>query len=320
MKKKVIILREIPVIAEQMLVKKFVVDVNRSGEVLTRDKLYKRVKGASAIISLLTDRIDEAVLQAAGPELKIVANYAVGYDNIDLKACAKAGVVATNTPGQLTESVAEHAMALVLAVSRRIIEADDFVRHDKYKRWEPLIFYGSPIIGKTVGIIGAGRIGAAFATMCHNGFRMKVLYYDVLANRQLERELGASKKSIKYILQNSDVVSLHVPLLPSTKHLIGKTELWSMKENAILINTSRGKVINEQYLVEALKKKKIFGAGIDVFENEPKLEPGLKSLLNVALTPHIASATAFARNQMAEMAARNVQMVLTGNKPVNQII
>ena len=201
MKKKVVILREIPKIAEEILSSKFRVDINKSGEVLTREKLYRRVRGASAIISLLTDRIDEEVLHAAGEQLQIVANYAVGYDNINLAACKKAGVIATNTPGQLTESVAEHAMALLLTASRRIIEADKFMREGKYKRWEPLIFYGEPIIGRTVGIIGAGRIGAAFARMCHNGFRMKVLYYDVQPNYQLEREIGAAKKSINYILK-----------------------------------------------------------------------------------------------------------------------
>jgi len=320
MKRKVVILREIPKIAETILEKKFIVDVNRSKEILTREKLYRRVKGASAIISLLTDRIDQAVLSAAGPNLKIVANYAVGYDNLDLDACKASGVIVTNTPGQLTESVGEFSVALLLAVSRRITEADEYVRAGRYKKWEPLMFYGSPMLNKTLGIIGAGRIGTSLAKICHNGFQMKIIYHDLQPNYQLERELGAQRESLNFIFQKSDVISLHVPLSPTTKHLVGKKELWSMKPNAILLNTARGKVINEKYLVQALQKKIIFGAGIDVFENEPKLHPGLRKLKNVVLTPHIASATETARNQMAEIAARNVIAVLSGKKPINPII
>lgn len=319
MKKKVVILRQIPAIADKILSKKFDLDINKSGKVLSREKLYRRVKGAAAIISLLTDRIDDHVLEAAGEQLEVVANYAVGFDNLDLKAIAARGVIATNTPGRLTESVAEHSLALMMAVSRRIVEGDRYIREDRYKQWEPMLLYGQPLIGRTVGVIGTGRIGAAFAALCHNGLRMKIVYTDVCPNVVLEKELGAKRVGLRTLLKQSDVVSLHVPLMPNTRHLITSKEIRLMKKTAIIINTSRGPVIKEDDLVSALNDKRLFGAGLDVLEFEPKLTPGLKSLKNVIITPHIASATAEARDMMAEMAARNVEAVLSGHKPINPI-
>lgn len=318
-KQKVVILRQIPTVAEKLLGKKYLVEVNRSGKVLTREQLYRRIKGAAAIIPLLTDHIDKKAILAAGPNLKIVANYAVGYDNLDLPALKAHNIVATNTPGRLTESVAEHALALTMGVARRVLEGDRFIRDGKYKRWEPMIFYGQPLIGKTVGVIGTGRIGGTYAALCHHGLRMKVLYHDVCPNEQIEKELGGKRVSLRMLVKQADVISLHVPLLPSTRHLIDSSEISYMKKTVIIINTSRGPVIDEAALVKALHTQRIFGAGLDVFEFEPKLAPGLVGQDNVIMTPHIASATEEARDMMAEMAAQNVLAVLSGNKPLNPI-
>jgi len=316
---KVVVLRAIPENGIAALQKKYRVDVNRSGHILTRAQLLRRVKNASAIVSLLTDRIDDEVFVAAGDSLKIVANYAVGFDNIDLQAAERHGVVVSNTPGQLTESVAEHTMALLLAVARRISEGDRYVRRGSYTQWEPMLLWGETLIGKTIGIIGGGRIGAAFATMCHNAFRMRVLYSDVAPCVQLERFTGAKRVALAPLLRGSDVISIHCPLLPSTKHLIGSQQLALIKPTAVLINTARGPIVDERALTAALSAKRIFGAGLDVFEFEPSLVPGLRQLENVVLTPHIGSATSGAREMMADMAAANVKAVLQGRAAPNPV-
>lgn len=317
--KKVVVLRNIPPNGIERLKKRYRVDVNRSGFILSRSQLLRRVKNAAAIISLLTDQIDAEVFVAAGENLKIVANYAVGFDNIDLLAAAKHGVVVSNTPGQLTESVAEHTLALLLSVARRISEGDRYVRQNRYKQWEPMLLWGQTLIGQTVGVIGGGRIGAAFATMCHNAFRMRVIYSDVAPCSELERRTGAQRVGITELLKRSDVVSIHCPLLPSTKHLIGAKELALLKKTAILINTARGPIVNERALVTVLRAKRLFGAGLDVFEREPSLVAGLKQLENVVLTPHIGSATQGAREMMADMAAANVEAVLQGRAAPNPV-
>lgn len=319
LRKKVVILREIPRAAIDFLNKKYEVDVNRSGLILNREQLYRRVKGASAIISLLTDRIDAAVVQSAGPQLVVVANYAVGFDNIDVKTLRAKNIAITNTPGGVTEAVAEHTLALTLAVARRIVEADDYVRGGHYKQWEPLLFFGQSLVGRTVGIIGAGRIGSAFGRMMHRALKARILYFDHQPNGELERSVGATEVSLRTLLERSDIVSIHVCLTPQTKHLIGKTELALMKPTALLINTARGPVINETSLISCLKDKRIFGAALDVYENEPRLTPGTRALKNIVLTPHIGSSTEEARNEMAMMAARNVVAVLSGHAPLNPV-
>lgn len=318
-KKKVVILREIPAVAVELLGKKYQVEINKSGQVLNRAQLYHQVKGASAIISLLTDRIDAAVVQAAGPQLAIVANYAVGFDNIDVKTLRDKNVVVTNTPGGVTEAVAEHSLALTLAVARRVVEADEYVRSGRYKQWEPLLFYGQSLVGKTVGIIGAGRIGSAFGRMIHRALKARILYFDAISNAELERSVGATKVPLSVIMERSDIVSIHICLTPQTKHLIDKTQLAAMKKTAILINTARGPIINENCLIDCLKNKSIFGAALDVYENEPHLIPGTRALHNIVLTPHIGSSTEEARNEMAIMAARNVVAVLSGRAPLNPV-
>ena len=271
--------------------------------------IKKEGRGAEGIVCLLTDTIDKKVMAAIGPQLKVVSNMAAGTDNIDTKEAKKRKIVVANTPGVLTQAVAEHTIALLLSLSRRIVEGDSFVRKGKYKGWKPDLLLGSELEGKTLGIVGHGRIGCRVADILHKGFGMRVLYYDVKGPR-VHEVCGAKKGSLKELLRRVDVVSLHVPLLPSTHHLISAKELKGMKKTALLLNTARGGVVNERVLVSALRGGGIAGAALDVFEEEPKLAPGLAKLSNVVLTPHIASASHEARLAMAELAAKNVILVL----------
>jgi glyoxylate reductase len=292
--------------------------MNPEERVLTRAEVLEKVKGVDALITLLTDKIDAEALDAAGPKIKIVANMAVGFDNIDLAAATARGVMATNTPGVLTDATADHAWALLFAVARRIPESEKFLRAGKFKSWGPLLFLGGDITGRTLGIIGTGRIGHAVA-MKSRGFNMRVLYSDEVPNKQLEQEIGARKVRAEELLRESDFVSIHVPLLPSTQHLINASTLRMMKRTAYLINTSRGPVVDEAALAEALKNGIIAGAALDVFENEPAVHPELLKLENVVLTPHIASATIETRSKMAIMAAENLIAGLAGRKPPNLV-
>ncbi len=294
------------------------VKLHAGGGAISRKDLLAGAKGAHAILSLLTDKIDGAVFAAAGPQLKIVANYAVGYDNFDLAAFKKAGVLAANTPGVLNGAVAEHAVALMFAAAKRIVESDRFTRAGKYKGWEPELLLGTELSGKTIGILGLGRIGAGVAKRA-KAMEMKVLYYDVKRNEAFEKETGAAFATVEDLLKGSDVVSIHVPLLPSTRHLIDAKRLKLMRKGAILINTSRGPVVDEKALVAALKAKRIGGAGLDVYENEPKLAPGLAKLPNVVLTPHTASATVETRDRMAVLAAQAIIDALAGKTPTNLV-
>jgi len=301
----------------------FKVAIYPKDEIIDRSTLLKNVKGVDAILSLLTDKIDEEVLNAAGPNLKIVANYAVGFDNIDLTAVKKHNVVATNTPSdKVNEAVAEHTFALMLALARRIAEADDFAKRGKYTGWSPTLLTGVDVYNKTLGIIGAGRIGSMTAHRGVLGFGMKLIYSDTHPNPALEKDLKAKKVSQTELLKKADFISLHVPLLPSTKHLISDKEFSLMKHSAFIVNTSRGPVIHEKALLKALKAKKIAGAGLDVFECEPAIDCDLRDNLelkafpNVILTPHIASSTEEARRDMSEIAAKNIIAVLKGKKPL----
>lgn len=313
-KKRVFITRMLPQPAIDMLKERFDVDIYQEDRAIPREVLLERVKGVDALLPLLTDKIDAEVMDAAGPNLKIIANYAVGYDNIDVEEATRRGIVVTNTPGVLTETTADLAWALLMAIARRIVEADKFTRAGKFKGWGPMMFLGSDVYGKTLGIVGAGRIGTAVA-MRSKGFNMKVLYTDVRRNETLERELGARKVELDELLKEADFISLHVPLTPETHHLIGERELKMMKKTAYLINTSRGPVIDEKALVEALKNGEIAGAALDVFENEPELTPGLAELDNVVLTPHIGSASVETRTRMATLAAENIIAYFEGRRP-----
>lgn len=297
------------------------VDVSAKDGVLTKDELLSalRAKPYDAVICLLTDAINREVFEAV-PTAKIFANYAVGFNNIALPDATAAGVTITNTPGVLNDTVAEFAVSLMLSVAKRIPESDVYTRAGKYEGWAPELFLGSDMKGKTLGILGAGRIGYEVARRAHRGFDMKIIYNDVNQVPQLEQDLGAEfRATTEDVLREADVVSIHVPLLPSTTHLINKERLALMKPSAYLINTSRGPVIDEAALVDALKNGVIRGAGLDVFENEPALAPGLAELPNVVITPHIASASDETRNKMSEMAAENVLAFLRGEIPPNVV-
>ncbi|GAB4348490.1 MAG: D-glycerate dehydrogenase [Candidatus Abyssubacteria bacterium] len=317
-RKTVYITRKIPAPAIALLEEHFDVRMNTERRNARRSEIKRALKDAHALLCLLTDPIDDALL-ASAPNLKIVANMAVGFDNIDLEAAARRGIMVTNTPGVLTETTADLAWALILAVARRLVEADRFTREGRFTGWEPMLFLGGDVHGKTLGIIGFGRIGQAVARRAL-GFEMRLLYADEeKAPESLERTLKARRVSLEELLRDSDFVTLHVLLNESTRGLIGKRQLGMMKPSAYLINTSRGPVVDERALVEALKKGTIAGAGLDVFEHEPKLARGLINLPNVVLLPHIGSASIETRTKMALMAAENIIAALSGRIPPNLV-
>lgn len=285
---------------------------------MARDALLDSVTDADGLLCMITDRIDEELLKRA-TRLKIVANFGVGYNNIDIEAAGRRRVKVTNTPGVLTECTADLAMALILAVGRRIVESDRHTREGRFQFWAPFYFLGHEVSGTTLGIFGMGRIGQAVARRA-KGFDMKVVYH----NRSplpadLEQGLGATWVERERLLSVSDYISLHVPLTPETHHLIGEAELTLMKPGAFLINTSRGPVIDEPALLETLRAGRIAGAGLDVYENEPLLTPGLAELDNVVLLPHVGSATMTTRRRMAEMAVDNLLAGLKGRIPPNWV-
>jgi glyoxylate reductase len=297
------------------------VDINPEDKVLTKEELIKALKKDvyDAVLCLLTDKIDGEIFEAA-PNAKIFANYAVGYNNIDIAAAQAHEKIITNTPGVLTETVAEHTFALIMALAHRVVEADMFTRAGKYVGWAPELLLGTDLSNKVLGIVGLGRIGSRVAYHAKNGFGMNIMYYDLNRNDEFGKEYSATyHENLQDLLAESDFVTVHVPLLDSTKHLINKEMLHVMKETAYLINTSRGPVVDEKALVEALKGNEIKGAALDVFEEEPKLAPGLNELENVILTPHIASATLETRSKMSDMAAENIIAVLKGEEPLNLV-
>mgnify|MGYP001596479776 CR=1 FL=1 len=312
---KVFVTRRIPRPGLDLLKKEYTVEINPHDRVLTKEEIIKGIRGKDGLLCLLTDPIDKEVITAE-PKLKMIASYAVGYDNIDVAVATQQGIPVSNTPGVLTETTAELAWALLFSVTRRIVEGDTFTREGKFKGWAPMLMLGQDVTKKTLGIVGTGRIGTAFA-LKSKGFEMNVLYTDEQRNEQLERELGAKKVPLSTLLKNSDFVSIHVPLTKATHHLIDEKEFHMMKKTAVLINTARGPIINEKALVKALKEQWIFGAGLDVYENEPEIPMELKNLNNVVLQPHIGSATVETRTKMALMAAENMSRGLKGNIPPN---
>jgi len=320
--KTIYVTRRIPEVGIQMLRDAgHDVEVSEKDGVLTKEELVTTLgqKEYDAVLCLLTDDVDGSVYDAV-PSAKIFANYAVGYNNIDVAGAHERGITVTNTPGVLTETVAEHAMGMILAVMLRIPEADRFTRAGKYDGWAPMMYLGTDLRGKTLGVLGAGRIGRRVAYHAMKGFDMNVVYYDIQKNEDFEKEVEASfRESVDDVLKEADVVTVHVPLLDSTKHLINKERLSVMKKSAYLINSSRGPVVDEKALVEALQNGTIKGAALDVYEEEPKLAEGLAELENVVITPHIASATEGTRGKMAEIAAQNIIDFLDGKTPPNVV-
>ncbi|MHA1616785.1 MAG: glyoxylate reductase [Candidatus Njordarchaeales archaeon] len=315
---KVFITREIPEKGIKMIKEYYDVEVWPEYYPPPKEIIIEKARDVDALVTLLTDPIDEEVLREA-KNLRIIAQYAVGYDNIDIEACTKRGIYVTNTPGVLTEAVADLTWALILAITRRIVEADKFVRSGEWERtrtgWHPTMMLGMELNGKILGIIGMGRIGSAVARRAKY-FGMKVIYYDKQRKEDIEKEIGAKFVELDELLRTADVVSIHVPLTPETRRMISERELKLMKRTAYLINTSRGPVVDEQALYKALKERWIAGAALDVFEKEPTPKDNpLLTLDNVVVTPHIGSATIETRTRMAEIVAENLIAFYRGKIP-----
>ena len=306
----VYITRLIPSKGIELLRKSCDVEINPYDRALEREELLEQIKERDGVIGLLTDKIDAEFFDTA-TTIRCYANYAVGFDNIDVSEATRRGIPVSNTPDVLTHATADMAWALLFAIARRIPETQRIMRSGTWPGWGPLQYIGSDVTGKTLGIAGAGRIGTAMA-LKSKGFQMPVLYTDAVSNPTLENELGARRVELPVLLQQSDFISIHVPLLPQTRHMFNAEAFRQMKPTACLINTSRGPVIKEADLVEALKDKVIAGAAIDVYEFEPKMAEGLDKLDNVVTTPHIASATPAAREGMAVLAAQNLLAMLKG--------
>ena len=314
MKQKVFVTRIIPAPAIALLKKHFQVQVYQKDQVIPRMELIKGVKWCDALLCLLTDKIDAEIIEA-NPRLKIISNYAVGVDNIDLKQATMKKIPVCNTPSQqIVDAVAEHTMALLLALAKRLHEGEELVRNDQWKAWDPNLLLGRQIAGKTLGVVGLGRIGSGVTERAVNGLGMRVIYYDIVRNKQFEKKYRARYVSLAALLKSSDAVTIHVSLSKSTYHLIGAKELRLMKKTAYLINTSRGSVVDEVALVSALRNMQLAGAGLDVYEQEPNQNHPLHALHNCILTPHVASATLEVREQMSKDAAESIIAVLNGRK------
>lgn len=317
---KIFVTRKIPGdFIEKLKVEGNEVAVSEFNRPLTQAELLEKSRGVDALLCLLTDRIDGDLVDAIGPQLKIVSNYAVGFDNVDVKALTDRGIPITNTPSdEVNESVAEHTWALILALARRIVEADEATRQGAYKGWEPDIFLGHNIIGKTLGIVGLGRIGSMVARRA-KGYNVTLLYNKREPDPKAEAELGVKFVSLDELYAQSDFVTLHVSLTDETRHMINKDAFAKMKKGAFLVNTARGPVVDERDLVDAIRSGQLAGAGLDVFDNEPNISPELINSPNVITTPHIASATWEARNKMGEQAVSSVLAVLADKKPENLV-
>ena len=316
---KIVVTGKIPEVALEKLKKSHEVISWGEETPISRDELLKRVSGANVIVSLLTEKIDEEVLASAGNDLKAVCNVAVGYNNIDVAACKNKNVLVTNTPGVLTDATADIAMALILMTTRRLSEGERVIRNQDPWAWGMFYMLGSSIQNQTLGIVGMGQIGIATALRAKS-FGMKIIY--TRRNRldeKIEKELSAQYVSLDDLLQQSDIVSLHCPYSTETHHLISDAQLSKMKKTSYLINTARGPIVNEEALANALINKTIAGAGLDVYEHEPKVNEKLIKLDNVVLLPHLGSATVETRTAMATTAANNALEILSGNKPLNPV-
>jgi len=313
---KILVTGRIPDDVMTLIEREHDVEANKEDRPMKREVLLERIVDKDGLLSMITDTIDKELLDLA-PNLKMIANCGVGYDNIDIGEATYRGIPVSNTPGVLTDATADLAFTLILSVARRVVEGDKRTREGKFKFWAPLLFLGREVTGKTLGIVGLGRIGGAIAQRA-KGFDMKLLYHKRNRIDKVEEEaLGIEYRNLSNLLQESDFISLHVPLTDQTLHLIGKRELDMMKPDAYLINTSRGPVVDEKALFKALKEEKIAGAGLDVYEHEPALTPGLAELDNVTLLPHVGSATHETRARMARLATENLLAGLRGDIPPN---
>lgn len=297
----------------------FEVDIIDRDDAPPRSEVLERIAGTAGVLTMLSDRVDQEFLTAAGEQLRVVANYAVGFDNIDLDAARAANVRITNTPGVLSEATADTAWALILAAARHVIPADRLVRNGAWTGVQPMQFLGLELAHSTIGIVGPGRIGQATARRA-TGFNMNILYNGPSAKPDFERECGARRVELDELLTDADIVSLNLPYTPSVHHLIGAAQLERMKPTALLINTARGPIVDERALVAALRERTIASAGLDVYEHEPRLSPGLADLENVVLLPHIGSATTHTRGRMARMAADNIVAAIAGKEPPNPVV
>lgn len=317
---KVLITRKIPQSGIREIQKHKGIELDyRQGAPLSDSELKKAVADVDVLVPVIPDKVTKEVIEAS-KKLKLIATYSVGYDHIDIETATAKKIFVSNTPGDLTEAVAEHSLALMMSLGRRIVEADRFCRAKKYDYWDPMIFVGPKFMGKTLGLVGFGRIGQFFARFARNGLGMNIIYTDVSQKVEAENLLDAKKVDLDTLLNESDVISIHCNLSDETKHMIDYEQIKKMKPDAIIINTARGPVIDEKALVTALKDKVIAGAALDVFEEEPKIHPDLLKMDNVVLTPHIASATWEARIQMSNMVAENIIDVLVDKKPPRYIV
>ena len=325
--KKIFITRLIPKNGIEMLQKAgYGVTVRTKKTAPSSDELHTAVKKYDGLLTLLTDTIDKKILASAGAQLKVISNYAVGYDNIDVSAAARRGIVVANTPcDEVSDAVADHTIALMFALERKIVSADQFMRAGKYTLWDPMIFIGEGITGKIVGLLGLGRIGKSVAARLEEGFKTPILYHDIRRDEAFEKKYNAAFVPQEELLRRSDIVSLHMPLLPSTRHLINAKALRLMRQNALLINTARGGIVDQHAVISALQKNALGGYATDVYECEPGLacmaldrRAFLKSDRCV-FTPHIASATRAARDAMSRIAAQNIIDVFNGKKPTHAV-
>ncbi len=315
---KVLVTREIPEKGLDMLRARYETVINPEDRVMTKEEILADIGDADALLCLLTDRIDAEIIVAA-PNLRVISNYAVGYNNIDIGHATEKGIAVTNTPGVLTETTADLAWALLMAVARRIPESDVFMRQGRFRGWAPMLMLGSDVHGKTLGIIGMGDIGTAVARRA-KGFGMRVLYHNRKRRPEMEKETGAEYVPLEELMRESDYITLHVPLTPETRNMLSTEMLELMKPSAYLVNTARGEAIDEKHLIEMLRSGRIRGAALDVFQGEPlNVNPELYELNNVVLAPHIGSASLETRNEMAVMAAQAVIDVLEGKRPENLV-
>ncbi len=316
---RVLLTRLIPAPAIDLLRKYFELEINTLDRKLTKDELVKKIPDKDGLLCLLVDQIDREVFKAA-QKLKIVANYAAGYDNIDVAEATRRKIAVTNTPDVLTETTADLTFALLLASARKIVEADEFLRAGQFSGWSPMLFLGEDVYSKTLGIIGLGKIGRAVARRA-NGFNMRIIYYEPerLAE-EIESEYQVIYRELDDLFAESDFIAIHTPLTDSTRHLISEREFSLMKNNAFLINAARGPIVNEQALVEALKKGRIAGCGLDVYEKEPAVTAELTKMKNAVLLPHLGSASLATRTKMGTMAAENlIARLVKETKPLHLI-